>query len=159
MLSFGLRPACRRRAPRTGAAGRESARPGSTAVRTVIAVQLSKSDAGLRALPKPVETSRAMPSLQASQSDCHRRVPPSQGNIEAGCPACSSILLGWVAPGRIRRWCYAAGRFRVRSHRCGAPAVDRRAAPLPAVVVYSPFIIYNSGVTPPPKSVNFCQLL
>jgi len=54
--------------------------------------------AGLRDLPKPAETGWAVSSLQASQNDCHRRVPPSQGNIEAGCPACSSILLCWVAP-------------------------------------------------------------
>ena len=58
-----VRPACRRRAPRTGATGRESARPGGTAVRTVIAAQLSKSNAGLRDLPKPTKTGRAVSSL------------------------------------------------------------------------------------------------
>ena len=35
--------------------------------------------------------------FSATQNDCHRRVPPSQGNIEAGCQACSSILPCWVA--------------------------------------------------------------
>ena len=63
MLSFGLRPACRRRAPRTAAAGRESARPGSTRWAWV-GTQLSKSDTGLGDFSKPAERPGRLPSLR-----------------------------------------------------------------------------------------------
>ena len=75
----------------------EGIRPGYPRLRARVGLNCQRTTPVYGTSGNRLERAGLCHLFRASQNHCHRRVPPSQGNIEAGCPACSSILPCWVA--------------------------------------------------------------